>query len=104
MVDGFKTSSLALDVHQLANKLGVDISPKAVYINIEGLIFGFTDRVDVTTGEIRKLCNLHGSLHKYANGGLHNADSLTCAVYLLNCKKSTGLIPILRGFIASNLA
>ncbi|SDZ64301.1 hypothetical protein SAMN05444282_14114, partial [Bacteroides ovatus] len=75
MVDGFKTSSLALDVHQLANKLGVDISPKAVYINIEGLIFGFTDRVDVTTGEIRKLCNLHGSLHKYANGGLHNADS-----------------------------
>ena len=36
MVDGFKTSSLALDVHQLANKLGVDISPKAVYINIEG--------------------------------------------------------------------
>lgn len=53
----------------------VDISPKAVYINIEGLIFGFTDRVDVTTGEIRKLCNLHGSLHKYANGGLHNADS-----------------------------
>ena len=75
MIDGFKTSSLALDVHQLANKLGVDISPKAVYINIEGLIFGFTDRVDVTTGEIRKLCNLHGSLHKYANGGLHNADS-----------------------------
>ena len=68
MIDGFKTSSLALDVHQLANKLGV-------YINIEGLIFGFTDRVDVTTGEIRKLCNLHGSLHKYANGGLHNADS-----------------------------
>lgn len=53
MIDGFKTSSLALDVHQLANKLGVDISPKAVYINIEGLIFGFTDRVDVTTGEIR---------------------------------------------------
>ena len=98
MVDGFKTSSLALDVHQLANKLGVDISPKAVYINIEGLIFGFTDRVDVTTGEIRKLCNLHGSLHKYATG------CLTCAVYLLNCKKSTGLIPILRGFIASNLA
>ena len=35
MIDGFKTSSLALDVHQLANKLGVDISPKAVYINIE---------------------------------------------------------------------
>ena len=30
MIDGFKTSSLALDVHQLANKLGVDISPKAV--------------------------------------------------------------------------
>lgn len=33
MIDGFKTSSLTLDVHQLANKLGVDISPKAVYIN-----------------------------------------------------------------------
>lgn len=75
MIDGFKTSSLPLDVCRLANKLDVDISPKTVYVNTKGLIFGFTDRVDTTTGEIRKLCNIHGSLHKYANGGLHNADS-----------------------------
>lgn len=75
MIDGFKTSSLPLDVCRLANKLDVDISPKTVYVNTEGLIFGFTNRVDTATGEIRKLCNLHGSLHKYANGGLHNADS-----------------------------
>lgn len=75
MIDGFKTSSLPLDVHQLANTLGVNIDPRTVYAKVSSLIFGFIDGVDTSTGEIRKICTLHGSLHKYANGGIHNADS-----------------------------
>ncbi|MBD3591585.1 hypothetical protein [Bacteroides sp. GM023] len=75
MIDGFKTSSLPLDVYQLAEILGVNIDPQTVYAKVSSLIFGFIDRVDTSTGEIRKVCTLHGSLHKYANGGVHNADS-----------------------------
>lgn len=89
MIDGIKTGCLPLDVSQLADTLDVDISPQTVYTNVRGLRFGFIDRVDTNTGEIRKLCTLHGSLHKYANGGLHTMLILsvcpTCAVYSPNC-------------------
>ena len=75
MIDGFKTSCLPLNVYQLAETLSINIDPQTVYAKVSSLIFGFIDRVDTSTGEIRKVCTLHGSLHKYANGGGHNADS-----------------------------
>ncbi len=75
MIDGFKTSCLPLNVYQLAETLSINIDPQTVYAKVSSLIFGFIDRVDTSTGEIRKVCTLHGSLHKYANGGVHNADS-----------------------------
>lgn len=75
MIDGFKTGYLSLNVYQLAETLGINIDPQTVYAKVSSLIFGFIDRVDTSTGEIRKVCTLHGSLHKYANGGVHNADS-----------------------------
>lgn len=75
MIDGFKTSCLPLNVYQLAETLSINIDPQTVYAKVSSLIFGFIDGVDTSTGEIRKVCTLHGSLHKYANGGVHNADS-----------------------------
>ena len=75
MIDGFKTSCLPLNVYQLAETLSINIDPQTVYAKVSSLIFGFIDRVDTSTGEIRKVCTLHGSQHKYANGGVHNADS-----------------------------
>lgn len=75
MIDGIKTGCLPLGSYQLANKLNVDVTPQAVYVNDRGLIHGFVDKVDTNTGEVRKMCTLRGSLHKYANDGAHNADS-----------------------------
>lgn len=75
MIDGIKTGCLPLDVYRLADTQNVDITPQTVYTNVQGLTFGFIDRIDTNTGEIRKLCTLRGSLHKYANEGRHNADS-----------------------------
>ena len=75
MICGITTSWLPLDVHKLADKQGVDIYRDSVCVNANGLKFDHFDGVDTNTGEIRKVCTLRGSLHKYANGGLHNADS-----------------------------
>ena len=75
MIDGINTGMLPVDVFHHAYTLGVDITPQSVYVNTNGLIHGFSDRVDTGTGEIRKICTLRGSLHKYANAGIHNADS-----------------------------
>lgn len=75
MIDGFATGYLPVEAYRLANKIGVDITPQTVYAKVQGLNYGFMDRVDKSTGEIRKMSTLHGSLHKYANAGLHNADS-----------------------------
>lgn len=75
MIDGINTGMLPVDVFHHAYTLGVDITPQSVYVNTNGMIHGFSDRVDTDTGEIRKICTLRGSLHKYANAGIHNADS-----------------------------
>ena len=75
MIDGITTSWLPLDVYKLADKQGVDTYRDSVCVNANGLKFDYFDGVDTNTGEIRKVCTLRGSLHKYANGGLHNADS-----------------------------
>lgn len=75
MIDGIKTGCLPLDSYQLANTLNIDVTPQTVYINVHGLIIGTFDKADTDTGEIRKMSTLRGSLHKYANKGLHNADS-----------------------------
>ena len=75
MIDGITTSWLPLDVYKLADKQGVDTYRDSVCVNANGLKFDYFDGVDTNTGEIRKVCTLRGRLHKYANGGLHNADS-----------------------------
>lgn len=75
MIDGIKTGCLPVGAYQLADALNVDITPQTVYANVQGLIYGFAERVDTNTGEIRKIPTLRGSLHKYANKGVHNADS-----------------------------
>ena len=75
MIDGITTSWLPLDVYKLADKQGVDTYRDSVCVNANGLKFDFFDGVETNTGEIRKVCTLRGRLHKYANGGLHNADS-----------------------------
>lgn len=75
MICGITTSWLPLDVYKLADKQGVDTYRDSVCVNANGLKFDYFDGIDTNTGEIRKVCTLRGSLHKYANGGLHNADS-----------------------------
>lgn len=77
MIDGIKTGCLPLDSYQLANTLNVDVTPQTVYVNVQGLKVSFLDKVDTNTGEVRKMSTLRGSLHKYANKGLHNADSFS---------------------------
>lgn len=75
MICGITTSWLPLDVHKLSDKQGVDIYRDSVCVNANGLKFDYFDGIDTNTGEVRKVCTLRGSLHKYANGGVHNADS-----------------------------
>lgn len=96
MIDGINTGMLPVDVFHHAYTLGVDITPQPVYVNTNGLIHGFSDRVDTDTGEIRKICTLRGSLHKYANAGIHNADSFRmsdlCRVFT-ELKQDYGIKP-----------
>lgn len=75
MIDGIKTGYLPLDVEQLSTVLGVALNRKTVYTGQNGLIFGFSEEVDKSTGELRYMCGIRGSVHKYANRGTHNADS-----------------------------
>lgn len=75
MIDGIKTGYLPLDVEQLSAVLGVALNRKTVYTGQNGLIFGFSEEVDKSTGELRYMCGIRGSVHKYANRGTHNADS-----------------------------
>lgn len=75
MIDGIKTGYLPLDVEELSNTLGIALDRKTVYCNRNGMIFGFTEMVDTDTGELRYMCGLRGSVHKYANHGTHNADA-----------------------------
>lgn len=74
MIDGIKTGCLPLDVEKLSGTLGVALNQKTAYCNRDGLIFGFSEMVDTDTGEVRYMCGLRGSVHKYANRGTHNAD------------------------------
>lgn len=74
MVDGFKTSCLPIDVPQLAKQYNIKLNGQTVYVKDSGLIFGFDERVDTSTGELHNVCTLRGSLHKYKNLGAHNAD------------------------------
>ena len=75
MIDGIKTGYLPLDVERLSVVLGVALNRKTVYAGQNGLIFGFNEEVDKSTGELRYMCGIRGSVHKYANRGTHNADS-----------------------------
>lgn len=75
MIDGIKTGYLPLDVERLSAVLGVALNRKTVYARQNGLIFGFSEEVDKDTGELRYMCGIRGSVHKYANRGTHNADS-----------------------------
>lgn len=75
MIDGIKTGYLPLDVERLSAVLGVALNRKTVYAGQNGLIFGFSEEVDESTGELRYMCGIRGSVHKYANRGTHNADS-----------------------------
>lgn len=74
MIDGIKTGYLPLDVERLSAVLGVALNRKTVYAKQNGLIFGFSEEVDKDTGELRYMCGVRGSVHKYANRGIHNAD------------------------------
>lgn len=74
MIDGIKTGYLPLDVERLSAVLGVALNRKTVYTGQNGLIFGFSEEVDKSTGELRYMCGVRGSVHKYANRGTHNAD------------------------------
>lgn len=75
MIDGIKTGYLPLDTERLSAVLGVALNRKTVYAGQNGLIFGFSEEVDESTGELRYMCGIRGSVHKYANRGTHNADS-----------------------------
>lgn len=75
MIDGIKTGYLPLDVERLSAVLGVALNRKTVYAKQNGLIFGFSEEVDKDTGELRYMCGVRGSVHKYANRGTHNADA-----------------------------
>lgn len=75
MIDGIKTGYLPLDTGKLSGALGVSLNRKTVCHKCNGLIFGFTELVDTSTGELRYMCGLRGSVHKYANRGAHNADT-----------------------------
>lgn len=74
MIDGIKTGCLPLDAEKLSGTLGVALNQKTAYCNRDGLIFGFSEMVDTDTGEVRYMCGLRGSVHKYANRGTHNAN------------------------------
>lgn len=75
MIDGIKTGYLPLDVERLSAVLGVALNRKTVYAKQNGLIFGFSEEVDKDTGELRYMCGVRGSVHRYANRSTHNADS-----------------------------
>lgn len=75
MIDGFNTGYLPLDTGELSGRLGVALNSHRVCHSYNGLIFGFVEMVDTDTGELRYMCKLRGSVHKYANRGAHNADA-----------------------------
>lgn len=75
MIDGFNTGYLPLDTDELSGRLGVALNSHRVCHSYNGLIFGFVEMVDTDTGELRYMCKLRGSVHKYANRGAHNADA-----------------------------
>lgn len=75
MIDGFNTGYLPLDAGVLSGRLGVALNGHWDCHSYNGLIFSFVEVVDTNTGEIRYMCKLRGSVHKYANRGAHNADA-----------------------------
>mgnify|MGYP001259264056 CR=1 FL=1 len=75
MIDGINTGYLPLDADELSERLGMALNSRRVCHNCNGLIFNFVELVDTDTGELRNMCKLRGSVHKYANRGAHNADA-----------------------------
>lgn len=75
MIDGINTGYLPLDAGGLSERLGVALNSRRVCHSHNGLMFGFVEMVDTDTGELRYMCKLRGSVHKYANRGAHNADA-----------------------------
>lgn len=75
MIDGINTGYLPLDAVRLSERLGVALNNRRVCHSCNGLMFGFVEMVDEETGELRYMCKLRGSVHKYANRGAHNADA-----------------------------
>lgn len=86
MIDGFNTGYLPLDADKLSGRLGVALNSNRVCYSYNGLIFGFVEMVDTNTGELRHMCKLRGSVHKYANRGAHNANAFRmsdlCRVFI----------------------
>lgn len=74
MIDGIKTGYLPLNVNELSALLGVELNRQTVYTNKNGLIFGFIHAADKSTGELRYMCGIRGSVHTFKNHGTHNAD------------------------------
>lgn len=86
MIDGINTGYLPLDAGELSERLGMALNSRRVCHNCNGLIFNFVELVDTNTGELRNMCKLRGSVHKYANCGAHNADAFRmsdlCRVFI----------------------
>lgn len=87
MIDGINTGYLPLDAVGLSERLGMTLNSHRVCHSCNGLMFGFVEMVDKDTGELRYMCKLRGSVHKYANRGAHNADAFRmsdlCRVFTL---------------------
>ena len=75
MIDGIKTGYLPLDVERLSTVLNVRLNQQKIYATQDGLKFGFIQAVDESTGELRYMCGIAGSVHTFNNHGTHNADT-----------------------------
>lgn len=75
MIDGIKTGYLPLDVERLSTVLNVKLNQQKIYATQDGLKFGFIQAVDKSTGELRYMCGVAGSVHTFNNHGTHNADT-----------------------------
>ena len=74
MIDGVTLLKVATDPDKLRScPLLVNLFDKE-YARLKGLRFEIKNLLDKDTGEIRKVIQLNGSVHKYRNEGVHNSD------------------------------